>query len=319
MRLKNSNIVKIAVQFPDNFPKLIDFNQTVPLSTIIRDLCNEWQLPDSDQYALQLSINDRDSYVTEKNRNEIKNGDVLLLTLSASKTAQDILLALNSGTNEQKMTALQQLSKLSVDRTFASEFISKKGDSLIISMIEQKKFQDTMLANCLQSFVELMDHRIVSWDVLEPPFIITVASYVNNHSKSQDPEIIQAALVILESIVLNSTRNSAQVEKEVTLTNLVVRLESPNSLVQQSALALINALFLKADGSKRKAIASTLWSKQVRQVLKTKIIETDQVRITLITISISRKCICYIDSLLSDQGRNGLPVVRVTNSFSRTA
>lgn len=277
MRTKDNNVVKIAVELSDHSSRLTDFNQTLPLSTIIRDLCNFWELADPEQYALQLFKNDRHCYVTEKNRKEIKNGDVLTLTLSASKTAQDILYALNNGTNDQKMVALQQLSKLSTDRTFASEFISKKGDVLLINLIEQKKFQDVMLANCLQSFVELMDHRIISWDVLEPPFIITVASYVNNHSKTQESEIIQAALVILESIVLNSSQNCVQVEKEVTFPNLIVRLEYPNSLVQQNALALINALFLKADVAKRKAIANTLWSKQVRQIIKSKIIDTDQV------------------------------------------
>jgi hypothetical protein len=98
------------------------------------------------------------------------------------------------------------------------------------------------------------------------------------HSKTQEPEIIQAALVILESIVLNSTGKCTQVEKEITFPNLVVRLEYPNSVVQQNALALINALLLKADTSKRKHIAATLWSKQVRHVLLTKIIESDQVQ-----------------------------------------
>lgn len=288
MRLIDSSIVKIAVEFPGKLAQLIELNQKQPLATIIQDLCNNWELSQPDQYALQFCMNDRQHYVTEKNRNEIKNGDVFQLAHSPSKTAQDILSALSSGTNEEKMTVLQKLPKLSADKTFAYEFINKQGLSLIVSTIEQKKFQDIMLANCLQSFVELMDHRIVSWDILESPFIVTVASYVNNHSKTQEPEIIQAALVILESIVLNSTGKCTQVEKEITFPNLVVRLEYPNSVVQQNALALINALLLKADLSKRKHIAATLWSKQVRHVLLTKIIESDQV-ISIIIMLIHSK------------------------------
>lgn len=279
MKLKDSSIVKIAVEFEDRTAQLIEFDQKQPLATIIQDLCSAWKLSQPDQYALQFSENNRQNYITEKNRNEIKNGDVLSLTFSPSKTAQDILFILNNGTNDEKINNLEKLSKLSTDMTFALEFINKQGLSLIISIIEQKKCQDLMLAYCLQSFVELMEHGIVSWDILESPFIVTVASYVNNHSKAQEAKIIQAALAILESIVLNSTGKCTQVEKEVTVPNLVVRLENPNPIVQQNAIALINALFLKADPPKRKAISLTLWSKQVRNTLLAKIIETasDQV------------------------------------------
>ncbi len=278
MKLKDSSIVKIAVQFEDRSAALIEFDQKQPLATIIQDLCSGWKLPQPDQYALQFSENARQNYITEKNRNEIKNGDVLSLAYSPSKTAQDILFTLNSGTDDEKMLALEKLAKLSTDLTFALEFISKQGFSLVVSIIEQKKCQNLMLAYCLQSFVELMDHGIVSWDTLESPFISTVASYVVNHSKNLEVRIVQASLAILESFVLNSTGKYGQVEKEITIPNLVTRLESPNPVVQQNAIALINALFQKVDLPKRKAISSTLWSKQVRQTL-TKIIQTasDQV------------------------------------------
>lgn len=279
MKIRDSNIVKIAVESEDLIPKLIEFNQKQPLATIIQDLCTAWELTQPDQYALQFSDNNRQNYVTEKNRNEIKNGVVLRLTYSPSKTAQDILQKLNSGSNEEKTAALQQLSKLSTDMTFALEFINKQGLALIINLIEQKKCHDLMLAYCLQSFTELMDHGIVSWDILESSFIVTVASYVNNHSRTQETKVIEAALSILESIVLNSTGKYVQVEKQVTFPSLVFHLENSNPVVQQNTIALINALFSKADSSRRKEIAAILWSKQVRIIILTKIIETssDQV------------------------------------------
>ncbi|PNF37142.1 Engulfment and cell motility protein 1 [Cryptotermes secundus] len=272
--MKDSNIVKIAVEMAQQVPQLIEFNQKQPLAAIIQELCNGWGLSDPDQYALQFSENNNQNYITEKNRNEIKNGSVLRLTHSPSTTAHDILQKLNTGTNEEKLHALQKLSKLSTDMTFALEFINKQGLALIISIVEGGKCKGNMLAYSLISFVELMDHGIVSWDILESPFINKVASYVNNQSVTQDAKVVQASLSILENIVLNSSGKYGQVEKEVTFPNLVMHLQSQNPVIQQNAIALINALFLKADNSKRKAIAATLSSKQVRNVILTNVIQS---------------------------------------------
>ncbi|XP_032665992.1 engulfment and cell motility protein 1 isoform X2 [Odontomachus brunneus] len=246
---KDSNIVKIAVQMTEQVPQLIEFNQKQPLTGIIQELCNGWGLSDAESYSLQFSDSNNQNYITEKNRNEVKNGSILRLEFSPSKTANDILTKLNNGAMEEKVIALQKLSKLSTDMTFAFEFINKKGLALIISQVEGGKYKGNALAYSLQSFVELMDHGNVSWDILETPFINKVASYVNNQSITQDTSIIEASLSILENIVLNSTGKYGQVEKEVTFPNL-------------------------ADLYKRRAVAATLQSKQVRNVFLTNIIQS---------------------------------------------
>ncbi|KAJ8874920.1 hypothetical protein PR048_022810 [Dryococelus australis] len=272
--IKDSNIVKIAVEMDNQVAQLIEFNQKQPLATIITELCNAWGLSDSEQFALQFSENNNENYITEKNRNEIKNGSILRLALSPSTTAQDILQKLNSGTNDEKTNALDRLSKISTDVTFALEFINKQGLALVISMIEGEKYKANTLAYALKSFVELMDHGIVSWDILEAPFINKVVSYVNNLAVSHDAKIIQASLSILENIVLNSSGKYTQVEKEVTFPNLVKHLESQNPAIQLNAIALVNALFLKADLAKRKAVAATLSSKHVRGIILNHIIQS---------------------------------------------
>ncbi|XP_020298453.1 engulfment and cell motility protein 1 [Pseudomyrmex gracilis] len=271
---KDSSIVKIAVQMTDQVPQLIEFNQKQPLTGIIQDLCNGWGLSDAESYSLQFSESNNQNYITEKNRNEVKNGSILRLEFSPSKTASDILAKLNNGTIEEKTTALEKLSILSTDMTFALEFINKKGLALIISQVESGKYKGNALAYSLGSFVELMDHGIVSWDILETPFINKVASYVNNQSVAQDNSIVEASLSILENIVLNSTGKYGQVEKEVTFPNLVMHLQCMNPQIQQNAIALINALFLKADLYKRRAVSATLQSKQVRNVFLTNIIQS---------------------------------------------
>lgn len=278
---------------------------------ISKELCNAWDLPDPDTYALQFSDNNNQNYITEKNRNEIKNGSILRLELSPSKTASDILAKLNGGNNEERMVALEKLSVLSGDVTFAHEFINKKGLALIISQVillpglvavekknnmklclegnrlyicdfsqvEAGKCKAATLAFFLQSFVELMDHGIVSWDILETPFINKVASYVNNQGTPENPTVVEASLSILENIVLNSSGKYSQVDKELTFPNLVMYVQNLSPQIQQNAIALINALFLKADLPKRRAVAATLQSKQLRLVFLTNVIQsTGQVR-----------------------------------------
>lgn len=169
------DIVKIAVEKADYLPQLLEFNQKQPLAGIIQELCNGWNLSDPEQYALQFNESNNRNYITEKNRNEIKNGQVLLLQFSPSKTAQDILQKLNAGTLEEKTQAMEKLSVLSSDMTFALDFINKQGLALIIRQIDSGKCKGLLLALTLLSFVELMEHGIVSWDILDGNFISRVA------------------------------------------------------------------------------------------------------------------------------------------------
>ncbi|GIX74688.1 engulfment and cell motility protein 1 [Caerostris extrusa] len=143
-------------------------------------------------------------------------------------------------------------------------------------MIEGGNFSGELMALTLQSFVELMDHGIVSWDNLQDKFIGRVANQVNSQTSSQDSRSLQASLAILESLVLNSSKYTL-VEQEVTLPYLIVHLQSSIPEIQQNAIALINALFLKADLNKRRAVAATLTSKQIRNVIMTHIIQMQHV------------------------------------------
>lgn len=270
-REKDSTIVKIAVEMlnaPTKVPQFIEFDQSQPLSSIIQLLCKPWGLPDSENYALQFSESNNQNYITEKNRNEIKNGSVLRLELSPAKTVQDILGNINNGSINEQTAALKKLSNLSSDLTFAEEFFSKKGLTLIINNIEHGKFRDDSLKYALITFVELMDHGIIFWDILENQFINKIASFVNNPATTQDPKVIQCCLSILENIVLNSSKNS-HVEKEVTIENLIQHLQNPKQdcMFQQNVIALINAIFSKADTTRRKHIAATLSLKQNRSVI----------------------------------------------------
>uniref|UniRef100_A0A8C9TJ63 Engulfment and cell motility 2 n=1 Tax=Scleropages formosus TaxID=113540 RepID=A0A8C9TJ63_SCLFO len=106
-----------------------------------------------------------------------------------------------------------------------------------------------MLAFTLTAFLELMDHGIVSWDLISLSFIKQIAGYVNQ--PMVDVSILQRSLAILESIVLNSHSLYQRVAQEITVGQLIAHLQVSNQEIQTYAIALINALFLKAPEDRR--------------------------------------------------------------------
>ncbi|CAO1307083.1 unnamed protein product [Diamesa serratosioi] len=274
--VKDMHIVKIAVEpiTPDLQPQLIEFDQRQPLSTIISDLCANWNLTDSENYALKYSEPIFEKYVTEKNRNDVKNGSVLKLKSSATKSVKEIIKVFENGGLIEQTRCLESLSLLSSDPTFAIEFIKEQGLNLLIKMIEDGKCSGDKLDYALKSFVELMDHGTISWDILSESFIERNITFINN-AKDVVKEVIESSLSILENIVQNSSKYNL-VEKNVTFDNLLKLLQdSSTQVIQQNAIALINALFMKADEIKRKAIATTFSTKQYRSVILSNVLNAN--------------------------------------------
>ncbi|KAK7115042.1 engulfment and cell motility protein 1-like [Littorina saxatilis] len=287
---QNANIRKVAVTMPGYQAQFLEFDQKRPLAAIVQDICVSWSLSDPSKFALQTcdsskasesSKSNYNTYVTERNRQEIQNGTVLTLAPSPAQTAQGIITKLSEGSNktlsEDKLEGLRQLVRRAPDSTFAVEFINKNGLPIIISIVTDGTFKKEPLALTLKSFVSLMDHGIVSWDILEPDFIKRVADCVNVGSNNLDLVCLQYALEILEAVVLHSSGKQSVVEQSVTSQNIIPHLESINLEVQKNAIALINALFMKADQPKRRKIGESLQSKHMRNTILTHVIRQQNI------------------------------------------
>lgn len=274
---KDDNLVKIAVEMAGKPPQLIQFNQKQPLATIIQDLCNYWNLTDAETYALRFNTETSRAFVSEKNRLEVKNGHVLQLGFSPGKITQSILDQLSpQSPHEDKVKAIQELAGYATDPTFTAEFTEKVGMKTLIGYVENmesSKLSDQITVHLLPAFVDLMDHGLTQWDILEPSFIKRIASFINNQSTAQDPRTLQAALSILESLAQNSSTKYSIVERELTIPNLAMHLQNNSPSIQQNTLALINALFLKADDSKRITMSKTLNARQIRNIIVMSIIQ----------------------------------------------
>lgn len=267
--VKDSSIVKIAVKpISSNYqPLLIEFDQRQPLASIINDLCSSWNLENCETYALKFTEQNNVGYVTEKNRSDIKNGSVLKIFYSATKTVNDLISVFHTGSLIEQTRCLQSLSSLSPDLSFAVEYINKSGLDLLVKMIEDDKCSGERLEFALKSFVELMEHGTVSWDILSEMFINrNLALIAPPLLSSAMYNIIESSLSILENVVQNSTRCTL-VEQTITFDTLLKLLREPSAVIQQNSIALINALFMRADENKRRVIASTFSTKQYRSVI----------------------------------------------------
>ncbi|KAI1242941.1 hypothetical protein IHE44_0000503, partial [Lamprotornis superbus] len=246
-----ADIVKVAIEWPGAFPKLMEIDQKKPLSSIIKEVCDGWSLANHDQFALQHA-DSSNFYITEKNRNEIKNGAILRLTTSPAQNAQQLHERIQSSSMDAKLEALKDLANYSRDVTFAQEFINLDGISLLTQMVESGTDFGDMLSFTLTAFVELMDHGIVSWDTFSVAFIKKIASYVNKFAS--DISILQRSLAILESMVLNSHDLYQKVAQEITIGQLIPHLQGTDQEIQTYTIAVINALFLKAPDDKRQHV-----------------------------------------------------------------
>ncbi|KAL3859447.1 hypothetical protein ACJMK2_009667 [Sinanodonta woodiana] len=271
-RAHQENIRKVAVTMHGQQALFMELDQNRPLAAIIQDICEKWNLQNVDDYSIQFSEPTRKYYITERNRGEIQNGNVLQLTNSPAKTAQTIIEKLKDGRAQEKLESLKTLSDLSSDATFAQEFINKQGLTLIIGFVVGGKFQGEPLALLLKSFVSLMDHNIVSWDILDADFTKQVTSCLSTDN-ARYSMCLQPALEILESVILhtNETGKHASVEEKLTPDKIIPYLKSSNADVQKSAIALLNAMFSKATGDQRTKIADNLMSKNFRTVLITNV------------------------------------------------
>uniref|UniRef100_A0A8D0NKM0 ELMO domain-containing protein n=1 Tax=Sus scrofa TaxID=9823 RepID=A0A8D0NKM0_PIG len=273
-----ADIVKVAIEWPGAYPKLMEIDQKKPLSAIIKEVCDGWSLANHEYFALQHA-DSSNFYITEKTL-------CFVFVPGEAQNAQQLHERIQSSSMDAKLEALKDLASLSRDVTFAQEFINLDGISLLTQMVESgteryQKLQKIMkpcfgdmLSFTLTAFVELMDHGIVSWDTFSVAFIKKIASFVNK--SAIDVSILQRSLAILESMVLNSHDLYQKVAQEITIGQLIPHLQGTDQEIQTYTIAVINALFLKAPDERRQEMANILAQKQLRSIILTHVIRAQR-------------------------------------------
>uniref|UniRef100_A0A7N8X4S9 Engulfment and cell motility 3 n=1 Tax=Mastacembelus armatus TaxID=205130 RepID=A0A7N8X4S9_9TELE len=235
------------------------FIQKKPLSAVIKEVCDGWNLPGPENYALQYADGVQ-TYITESNRLDIKNGCILRLTKAPGRCAEDLFRGIQSSDSGVRCESLKELASVSTDVTFAQEFISRDGHLLLVKIVEESNelVLNVIMTHTLVGFMELMDHGIVSWENLSSVFIKKIASFVN--AKPTDASIQQVSLDILESMVLSSHSLFLQVKQEITMERLIAHLQVTNQQIQTKAMALLMALLQTAGEADRQVMMNIIHS-----------------------------------------------------------
>ena len=259
--------VKLAIQSePPLAPKqplFLDVAQNLPLASIIRDVCVQWNVDNPGRYtfkyadhppsASSATASGRFGYITEENRNKLKNGDILRLALTPPIAAEDVFSRIKSKSSDEKSRAITDLQKLSKDYAFALEFIKLDGITCLTSLVEASQLVNDIeiqqLGNILGAFTELMEHGIVSWDALTENFVKKLINFIHKSLMSNEyfrPSVVSKSLSILESIVLNSSKFYQIVSNELSVSTPIPFLNKQSKEVKYNTLAFINAMITKA-------------------------------------------------------------------------
>lgn len=269
-------VVKLAIQSQPPLPPkqalLLDVAQNLQLTTIVQDVCSQWNIEHPERYTLKytdLPNIPNFGYITEENRHKLKNGDILSITLTPPIQAQETFTRIRSRNMEERRPAVEELSKLSRDYTFALEFIKLNGIVSLMTMVEGSQMvNEAGLGSILGAFQELMEHGIVSWDSLTENFVKKLINFIDRSlakSESLLFGIVARSLAILESIVLNSSKFYGIISKEVSVSSPIPFLERPAVEVKYNTLAFINALITKS--SNKEAVLRELTMNRFNRAL----------------------------------------------------
>ena len=259
--------VKLAIQseppLPAKQPLLLDVAQNLPLASIIRDVCVQWNVDNPEKYTFKYadlppsssaaSASGRFGYITEENRNKLKNGDILRLALTPPIAAEEAFAKVRSKSTDEKSRAVVDLHKLSKDYAFALEFIKLDGITCLTGLVEGSQLTNDVeiqqLGNILGAFMELMEHGIVSWDALTENFVKKLINFIDKSLSSNEyfrANVVSRSLSILESIVLNSSKFYHTVASELSVSTPIPFLIKGSVEVKYNTLAFINAMITKA-------------------------------------------------------------------------
>ena len=284
--------VKVAIKptqtTTNNFqPLFMDFEHSVPLTTIFRDVASRWEIDKPERFSFKYFESKKDSkgkfgYLTEENRQELKNGDILCIAPSPAYQAKETYDKI-TGNPQSRAKGVEELVDLSRDLTFAVQFISMNsgnGIQALILMVEKSQLTPSLdrdnLGNVLGAFQELMEHGIVSWDTVGENFVKKIINFVE---RSRDKDYYRSSITyrcmgILESIVLNSTLYYHIVAREVFPASLIEFITKNSTDVTHYTLALINALLTKSDN--QSSIIQQLSANNFSRVIQDHILQQAQ-------------------------------------------
>ncbi|XP_066912124.1 engulfment and cell motility protein 1-like [Clytia hemisphaerica] len=274
--MTTDTVKRVAIKKDGYFHILYQLNTTSTLSEVVKDICAKWTLNRPEQYALQYL--DSKLYITEENRAEIRDGDILTVTFNVELAAARFLSDIEQPDQAIKRKALDELAGITgpgqaEDSMFAKEFVQRNGITALVRIIESVGEPNDVIAQSMAALQELLEHGFISWDQsVNPKFLDKVLAFANKPDGG-DPRVIQKALSLLDNIVTVSKTLFVLVMNKVVIENIIHQLKSNDPQLQLSAVSLINSIMARMEHENRKKFSNGLVSKGYTEILQ-KVIST---------------------------------------------
>ena len=119
-------------------PLLLSWDTALPLRALTAEVCSQWSIKSPDSYALKYTSSDQKYFLTEENRKELKSGQLLHLTASPKKAAEEIKQFLSKDGGEAYDKSILLLQNTSKDPLFVTSFLAIDGIHFLMEAIQKE-------------------------------------------------------------------------------------------------------------------------------------------------------------------------------------
>ncbi|KAI6655930.1 Engulfment and cell motility protein 1 [Oopsacas minuta] len=246
------NKIKLYIESEQgNQPLLLSWDTALPLRALIAEVCSQWSIKNPESFALKTSSSTQEFYLTDEARRELKSGQLLHMTASPKKMAEEVKQLLNTQTEEAKEECFELLQLLSKDPLFVTSFLSTDGIHFLMEAIQKEIMNYNPEAHpmktidgLLESFQDIMEQSMVSWTIIQPEYIINLCEFLN---KQKEPQLQTKVLTLLENAIFNSEKLYLPIFESLSTETLTSLTSDKSPSVQLATLSFINAMLGKGN------------------------------------------------------------------------
>lgn len=239
--------------------QLVKLDLTSPLRETVADLCQQGGLSMAEHYSLAFAggKGGKTGYICEENKQTVRNGDLLQLVPSPCVVRKEIIDKLSFAPLDEKTLALGVLLNHSSDPVFAVDFIGNNGHRLLLSALEGGLYKGPLLCKVLQCLQELIEHNLITWDVLSEKCLNRIVKETNSLG-ALHAQTMEVCLSVLESVV-NSSRDAYEVVFAGLPWERYAHFIVEGSIAMlKNSVALLNTLFVKGNRNQQLQIEEAI-------------------------------------------------------------
>ena len=219
--------------------------------------------------------------VTDDNKQDMKN-QIVQLTPSPAVHTKNIIEKINDVTTDSTELGamLEELRDMSVDATFAVDFIKGNGLRVLMTKANSGKFRVNELGPVLHAINSLVEHQHENMtEGAEAPdleFIKQLAELTSKESKEPSWYLAIRCALSLLSLFVQEEEARRMIVQTVAFPNLINLLRHEEVSIKLTSLGLINNLLDCVDEDKRREMIVCLTERNARSIIVDHLLHSDK-------------------------------------------